>query len=46
MEQYENRLLSYNTDEYPLSGYEILGRNDEGYFDENDKEEENAEDTD
>lgn len=44
MEQYENRLLFYNTDEYPLSGYGILGRNDEGYFD--DKEDENAEDTD
>lgn len=40
MEQYENHLLSYNTDEYPLSGYGILGRNDEGYFDDDDDEEE------
>lgn len=44
MEQYENHLLSCDTDEYPLSGYGILGRNDEEYFD--DEEEENAEDTD
>lgn len=44
MTDYENHLLSCDTDEYPLSGYGILGRNDEGYFD--DEEEENAEDTD
>ena len=39
MEQYENHLLSCNTDEYPLSGYVITrdgecGEDDEEYIEE------------
>lgn len=43
MDENENHLLSCDTDEYPLSGYGILERNDEGYFDDKNDEEDDYE---
>ena len=43
MDENENHLLSCDTDEYPLRGYGILGRNDEGYFDDKNDEEDDYE---